>query len=109
MSYTFFLSCVTNKSMQIIWNRTVRPKMYLRWPINSINYSNLVTYREKVLFDEVKKGIDFIIKNSKNASQHLFKNLCLGILSLFYSNFHLHLCIYILFGFLLIQLMHEVN
>lgn len=57
MLYTFLLSCVANKSMQIIWNSTIRPKMYLRWPINSINYSNLVTYKEKVLFDEVKKGI----------------------------------------------------
>lgn len=61
--------------MQIIWNSRVRPKMYLRWPINSINYSNLVTYKEKVLFDEVKKGIFNYKEQKKNASQHLFKNL----------------------------------
>lgn len=89
MLYTFLLSCVANKSMQIIWNSTIRPKMYLRWPINSINYSNLVTYKEKVLFDEVKKGI-FNYKEQKiNASQHLFKNLLFErVLSLLYNNFH---------------------
>lgn len=35
----------------------IRLKMYLRWFINSINYLNFVIYKEKVLFDEVKKGI----------------------------------------------------